>query len=69
MSDLTLSTLAGARLDRAVLRQARLDRTDLRGASLDGVDLAAAELKGTRLDLAGAVLLAELQGADVDTSA
>jgi uncharacterized protein YjbI with pentapeptide repeats len=56
-------------LDRATLRQTRLDRADLRGASLDGVDLAAAELKRTRLDLAGAVLLAELMGADVDTSA
>jgi len=69
MADLTLTTLARARLDHAVLRQAKLDRTDLRGASLDGVDLLTAELRRTRLDLAGAVLLAELQGADVDTSA
>ena len=68
MSDLTLTTLARAHLDHAVLRQAKLDRTDLRGASLDGVDLLTAELRRTRLDLAGAVLLAELQGADVDTS-
>ena len=52
-----------------MLRQANLDRTDLRGASLDGVDLASAVLKRTQLDLAGAVLLAELHGADVDTSA
>ena len=51
------------------MREATLDRTDLRGASLDGVDLSAAELRRTRLDLAGAVLLAELKGADVDTSA
>ena len=39
------------------------------GASLDGVDLSAATLKRTKLDLAGAVLLAELHGAEVDTSA
>ena len=51
-----------------MLRQTILDRTDLRGASLDGVDLSAAVLKMTRLDLAGGVLLAELHGADVDTS-
>ena len=38
-------------------------------ASLDGVDLASAVLKRTHLDLAGTVLLAELSGADVDTSA
>ena len=68
MSDLTLATLAGARLDRAVLRDTVLDRADLRGASLDGVDLSAATLKRTKLDLAGAVLLAELHGADVDTA-
>ena len=69
MSDLSLTSLAGARLDRALLRETSLDRTDLRGASLDGVDLSAATLRKTHLDLAGAVLLAELHGADVDTSA
>ena len=66
MSDLTLTVLARARLDHAVLREANLDRADLRGASLDGVDLSVARLKRTRLDVAGAVLLAELHGADVD---
>nr|WP_301539386.1 pentapeptide repeat-containing protein [Nocardioides sp. zg-1308] len=66
---MTLATLARARLDRAVLREAVLDRTDLRGASLDGVDLSEAVLTRTQLDLAGAVLLAELHGAVVDASA
>ena len=56
----------GARLDRAALQATVLDRADLRGASLDGVDLSAAVLRKTKLDLAGAVLLAELHGADVD---
>lgn len=69
MSDLTGASLRGARLDRANLRETRLGQADLRGASLDGVDLAAAQLRRTRLDLPGAVLLAELHGADVDTSA
>jgi uncharacterized protein YjbI with pentapeptide repeats len=69
MSNLTSSSLAGARLDRASLREAVLDGTDLRGAGLDGVDLTAATLRRTRLDLAGAVLVAELHGAEVDTSA
>ena len=39
-----------------------------RGASLDRVDLSAARLRRTKLDLAGAVLLAELHGADVDVA-
>lgn len=67
-SDLTAAVLAGARLDRASLRQSTLDLADLRGAVLDGADLTAARLRRTRVDLAGAVLLAELQGAEVDTS-
>jgi uncharacterized protein YjbI with pentapeptide repeats len=52
-----------------VLRETNLDRADLRGACLDGVDLSVARLGRTRLDLAGAVLLAGLHGADVDASA
>ena len=48
------------------MREARLTRTDLRGASLDRVDLASASLRETRLDLSGAVLLAELSGAVVE---
>ena len=52
---------------RAALAR-RQDRADLRGASLDGVDLSAATLKRTKLDLAGAVLLAELHGAEMDTA-
>ena len=47
------------------------DTTDLRpaalrGATLEGVDLREARLGETRLDLAGAVLLAGLSGAVVD---
>ena len=52
----------------AELREANLTEADLRGAGLGGVDLAVATLKGTRLDLAGAVLLAELHGAVVDVA-
>ena len=48
------------------LRETELGGADLRGASLSGVDLAAARLRRTKLDLPGAVLLAELYGADVD---
>ena len=65
MSDLSFAVLAGAQLDRALLRETKLEGTDLRGASLDGVDLASALMRRTKLDLAGAVLLAELHGADV----
>ena len=67
-SDLSGSTLRDCRLDGANLRDTQLGGADLRGASLDRVDLAAARLRRTRLDLAGAVLLAELHGADVDVS-
>ena len=69
MSDLTDTVLRGCRMDGANLRETRLGGADLRGASLDRVDLAAAQLRRTKLDLPGAVLLAELHGADVDTSA
>ena len=48
------------------LSKANLTKADLRGASLAGVDLREATLKGTRLDLFGAVHLAELYGADVE---
>ena len=41
---------------------------DLRGAGLERVDLTAARLVRTRLDLAGAVALAEQHGAEVDPS-
>ena len=47
------------------MRETNLTKADLRGASLAGVDLREATLKGTRLDLFGAVHLAELYGADV----
>jgi uncharacterized protein YjbI with pentapeptide repeats len=68
MSDLSFAVLRNAKLDRAILRETKLDSADLRGASLDGVDLASALLRRTKLDLPGAVLLAELHGADVDPS-
>ena len=58
--------LRDARLDGASLRDTDLGGADLRGATLHGVDLAAARLRSTRLDLPGAVLLAELHGAQVD---
>ena len=61
------AVLREARLDLAMVRQTHLGGTDLRGASLDGVDLTSATLSNTRLDLSGAVLLAELSGAVVDT--
>ena len=60
--------LRDVRLDGAALRDTDLTGADLRGASLSGVDLTAARLGRTRLDLPGAVLLAELHGADVDPS-
>jgi uncharacterized protein YjbI with pentapeptide repeats len=53
-------------LDNATVREARLEKADPRGATLAGVDLREAILKGTRLDLPGAVHLAELYGADVE---
>ena len=62
------TSLRDARLDGATLRDTDLDDADLRGASLDRVDLSAARLRRTKLDLAGAVLLAELHGADVDVA-
>jgi uncharacterized protein YjbI with pentapeptide repeats len=49
-----------------VLRGANLESADLRGARLDGVDLSAVRLRGARLDLAGAVVVAESLGAVVD---
>jgi len=48
------------------IRETDLRGADLRGASLSGVDLTAARLGRTRLDLAGAVHLAELAGAEVE---
>jgi uncharacterized protein YjbI with pentapeptide repeats len=39
---------------------------DLRGARLEGVDLTAATLQGARVDLGGAVALAETLGAVVE---
>ena len=60
--------LRDCRLDGANLRDTDLGGADLRGASLDRVDLAAARLRRTKLDLQGAVMLAELHGADVDVS-
>ena len=50
------------------MREADLTDADLRGADLDAVDVSVARLRRTRLDLSGAVLLAELRGAVVDTS-
>ena len=66
MSDLTAAVLRDAQLDGATVRETNLTKADLRGASLGGVDLREATLKETRLDLAGAVHLAELYGADVE---
>ena len=68
MADLTGAVLRGTRLDGATLRDTTLHRADLRGASLDRVDLSAARLRDTRLDLQGAVMLAELHGAEVDAT-
>ena len=48
------------------MRETKLAEADLRGASLGGVDLREATLKDTRLDLPGAVHLAELYGAVVE---
>ena len=49
------------------LRETDLGDADLRGArAWTRVDLSAARLRRTRLDLAGAVLLAELHGAVVE---
>ena len=67
MSDLRGAVLRDARLDGATVHDTDLSGADLRGASLHGVDLRAARLTGTRLDLVGAVLLAELHGAAVET--
>ena len=72
-ADLSLTDLVGLGAARLPARRGHparhhLDGTDLRGASLDRVDLAAARLRRTKLDLPGAVLLAELHGADVDVS-
>ncbi len=50
------------------MREATLVRTDLRGATLDELDLVEARLATTRLDVNGAVLLAEQSGARVDAS-
>jgi uncharacterized protein YjbI with pentapeptide repeats len=66
MCDLTAAVLRDAKLDGVALREADLTRADLRGASVGGVDLREATLKKTRLDLAGAVHLAELYGAVVE---
>ncbi len=60
--------LRDVRLDGATVRETDLSRADLRGATLVGVDLSAARLHETQFDLTGAVLLAELSGAVVDTS-
>jgi uncharacterized protein YjbI with pentapeptide repeats len=68
MADLTGASLRGAQLTGAVVRETDLTDVDLRGADLDGVDLAAATLRRTRLDLRGAVHLAELHGAVLDPS-
>lgn len=68
MADLTGTVLRDARLGGATLRQSVLTRTDLTGADLEGVDLSAALLRETRLDLAGAVQLAEHHGALVQVT-
>jgi uncharacterized protein YjbI with pentapeptide repeats len=66
MSDLTGAVLREARLDGATVRETALVKADLRGASLGGVDLREATLEETRLDLSGAMHLAELYGAVVE---
>ncbi len=66
MASLAGSDLRGAHLEGALLRSADLSDTDLRGAHLDGADLTGATLRDARLDLAGAVVLAEQTGAVVD---
>ncbi len=64
-ADLTDAVLAGCDLSNALLRNADLSGADLRGATLHGVSLVDVRLRGTRLDLAGAVRLAEQHGAVV----
>lgn len=66
--NLTGLDLSGVDLREADLSMSDLTHTVLRGATLDGVDLAEALLHDTRLDLQGAVLLAEQHGASVDAS-
>jgi uncharacterized protein YjbI with pentapeptide repeats len=66
MSDLTSAVLREANLEGATVRGTTLVKADLRGAMLGGVDLREATLKDTRLDLAGAVHLAEIYGAVVE---
>ena len=58
--------LAGANLGGGVFSSCSFKGADLRGASLGGVDLTTATLRGTRLDVAGAVQLAEQHGAVVE---
>ncbi len=65
-ADLTEAVLVGCDLTSAVLRNADLTGADLRGATLHGVSLVDVRLRGTRLDLAGAVQLAEQHGALVE---
>jgi uncharacterized protein YjbI with pentapeptide repeats len=67
-ADLTGASLLRCDLSRSSLRSARLDEADLRGANLQAADLAFATLRGTTLDLAGAVAVAEAQGAVVEVA-
>jgi uncharacterized protein YjbI with pentapeptide repeats len=68
-ADLSGTSLRGCDLSRASLRNARLRDADLRGARLEGVDLSSVIVRGTRMDLDGAVAVAESHGAVVDAAA
>ena len=60
------SNFSGADLTRARLRGVRLRGADLRGARLDGCDVDNVDWREVRIDLAQAVLLAQVRGAVVD---
>jgi uncharacterized protein YjbI with pentapeptide repeats len=57
--------LRDCNLSYARLRNTVLTEADLTGAELGNVDLTSAQLLRTRLDLAGALALAEAHGAVV----
>lgn len=62
-ADLTGAVLTNCDLSYARVRNTVLTDADLTGAQLAHVDLTAARLSRTKLDLAGAIALAEAHGA------